>query len=132
MPEFIETMQEFIVKQKTQNHNHHLPYLNWVDMLLGCNSYNIIVRLKSMVGRSLEMIIARCYDNHSALLMHITSSGLGWIFMPGQSRNHGLSLLRYAFDSNFSKASDQYDWHYIIIINNYTGMFPVGTPALRH
>ena len=27
-------------------------------------------------------IIARCYDNHSALLMHITSSGLGYSTQP--------------------------------------------------
>ena len=27
-------------------------------------------------------IMARCYDNHSALLMHITSSGLGYSTQP--------------------------------------------------
>ena len=64
---------------------------------------------------ALERIIARCCDNHSALLMHMTSSGLGYstqppfrrgdhdhldemeaglVFMPGQSHNYGLSLLR--------------------------------------
>ena len=30
----------------------------------------------------LETIIARCYDNHSALLVHITSSGLGYSTQP--------------------------------------------------
>ena len=29
-----------------------------------------------------SQIIARCYDNHSALLMHITSSGLGYSTQP--------------------------------------------------
>ena len=29
-----------------------------------------------------KSIIARCYDNHSALLMHITSSGLGYSTQP--------------------------------------------------
>ena len=33
-------------------------------------------------GRPLYSIIARCYDSHSALLMHITSSGLGYSTQP--------------------------------------------------
>ena len=44
--------------------------------------------------------------------------------MPGQSRNHGLSLLRDCTCSiqMFLKAPDQYDWHYILVINNYYSM----------
>ena len=32
--------------------------------------------------RHWRSIIARCYDNHSALLIHITSSGLGYSTQP--------------------------------------------------
>ena len=54
---------------------------SWKDTLIGLQSRG--QSLSTVHGYShVFSIIACCYDNHSALLMHITSSGLGYSTQP--------------------------------------------------